>query len=194
MKKIKMLMAVLGMAFMVLSMMSSASALTINPSSLPIWSGDIPNNPKADDIPGIVGSIAPLFELYKQDVSGPESGDFASSYETAFDNTPTDPEDAVITWVEGMPFISGSPLYLLVKDGSQTPIWYIFGLNIGASPLLPWNGQETIYLNNFWPGNGAISHVSIYGPTSVPEPSTLLLLGSGLIGLGILGRKRFKRI
>jgi hypothetical protein len=28
--------------------------------------------------------------------------------------------------------------------------------------------------------------------TSVPEPSTLLLIGSGLIGLGLWGRKRIR--
>ena len=28
---------------------------------------------------------------------------------------------------------------------------------------------------------------------SVPEPSTLLLLGSGILGLAVFGRKRFKK-
>jgi hypothetical protein len=29
--------------------------------------------------------------------------------------------------------------------------------------------------------------------SAVPEPITLLLIGSGLLGLGVFGRKRFKK-
>ncbi len=54
-----------------------------------------------------------------------------------------------------------------------------------------------INLNDFEAATGNItidivSHVGTSGGTPVPEPGTLLLLGSGLIGLGML-RKRFSK-
>lgn len=52
-----------------------------------------------------------------------------------------------------------------------TPV--VINTNIGASPTLPAFGVLTLHFDNI-----------------VPEPGTMLLLASGVIGLGVLGRKR----
>ncbi len=39
--------------------------------------------------------------------------------------------------------------------------------------------------------DGATANVASMGPVATPEPGSMLLLGSGLLGLGVLTRKRF---
>lgn len=130
-------------------------------------------------------------ELYKSNVGGAEEGLLADSYDTEYFNTPTDPADALITYAGAPNPIIGDPKYLLVKDGNQEPAWYLFNL---TSPT--WDGMADLELTGFWPNQGAISHVSLYGgsapPPPVPEPGTILLLGAGLVGLALYSRKRAK--
>jgi hypothetical protein len=130
--------------------------------------------------------------LYKDNVSGIEEGPLTGSYETVYDTEP-EASDATITYTGGD--VVGPVAWLLVKDGKQIPAWYLFNLTDLPIPA-NWDGMETLELLDFWPDNGAISHVALYGTregTQVPEPSTMLLLGVGLVGLAGFGRKLFKK-
>jgi hypothetical protein len=125
-------------------------------------------------------------ELYKQDVDDPEAPlPFAGSYTTTFSNDSDDPEDALIHY-DGGASIGGECIFLLVKDGNQSPAWYLFDIS-------DWNGTDDLVLEDFWVGPGAISHVALYagGEVQVPDGgSTVLLLGLGLSAIAIACRRR----
>ena len=170
-----------------LAFATQAHALLITPDSpTPILKGDQTSQSVIDVF--IAGTIGSAKELYKAEVDDGEVTTLAlwDSYETVFSDTPTDPSAATITWTG--PGIVDSPAFLLVKDGNHSPAWYLFDLTAEL-----WDGMETLYLTDFWPKQGAISHVTLLGDTQpVPEPATMFLFGVGLAGLAGF-RRKFKK-
>ncbi len=146
---------------------------------------DFGNENNNQDVLDAIDLLHPdLIELYKADQVNDnppdESGSFMDDYTTEFDPA-NDPEDAWITH-DGPDSISCGSCFALIKDGNATPAWYLFDIS-------DWDGTEDLHFENFWTGQGAISHVSILAP--IPVPAAVWLFGSGLLGLvGIARRKR----
>ncbi len=175
-----------------------ADSITITPSTQVKWQGTSLENPDAAFVATKVGYGGTLSLLYKIDVDGHvEGGTYAGSYSTAFYNPPDDPSDATITWEGGTaPNIpDGNPLYLVVKDGNNVPYWYIFDLRSldldgNGTFEYSWDGKDAIQLEAFWPDNGAISHIDIYG-VAVPDSGlTAAMLGLGVLGVGYMARRK----
>jgi hypothetical protein len=174
---------------------NSFADIIINPDNATLQDNDGTSNDWKADLAGILGcteqQIANL-ELYKLDIGGSESGSYNNYYSVENVIPTSDPAGLNIVFEGGT--LPSIPSYLFVKDGNANPNWYFYNLS-----NFQWNGTDLLKLQDFWIGDGqlgrgAISHVSLYGTSApVPEPATMLLLGSGLVGLAGFGRKKFKR-
>jgi protein with PEP-CTERM/exosortase system signal len=163
----------------------NANALLLTPGSAG-WQGTSPSNPNADGVETITGTAAQLTQVYKYNAGGSESGGFASSYSGTYTPTLTAAQDLTISYGSGS-VISGTAIYLLVKDSNLSPKWYIFDIS-------SWDGKEQIKVDGYYPQQLGISYASIFsgqgGAAKVADAgSSLALLGLGLTALGLVRRK-----
>jgi hypothetical protein len=72
--------------------------------------------------------------------------------------------------------------------GHQPDEWFVYSLASGVT-------SGTWQFVNIFGKGGGLSHVQLYGmpgTTNVPEPSVLALFGLGMLGFGLVRRRRVK--
>lgn len=73
-------------------------------------------------------------------------------------------------------------MYLMAKFGNKDAFYYLGGQT---------GSIESLFIPTaFGPRGNGLSHITLFNPTSVPEPATLILMGLGLLGVAGFRRKK----
>ena len=126
--------------------------------------------------------------LYKHDHDdNKEYGDLKESFFTSYTNDDEGEADGgTIGRSDGLDLSGYRFDYLFVKGGGGEYSWYLFDIS-------DWDTVEDLVLTNFWPTQGSISHVALYGQP-VPLPASVFLLGAGCAALaGARVKRRGRR-
>jgi hypothetical protein len=152
--------------------------------------------PATDTLAKVQAAYGDVDSFYDKDEGGNDSGTGDGAFYLTGENfAPIDYGNTT----SGYFLLSNSLLssfdtfILALKGGNTVPTWVMFEIQV--SSLIAGMGNQAGFSYGTWSsGRQGLSHASLYvggeGDTDVPEPGSLALLGLGLMGLGMVRRRK----